>query len=244
MKACFGFPRGPRRTVNEKSGKALINALLADPVGFDERGDANELLETYFGGMSLHTLRPLLAHSDGLVRRSATFVASELGYRVKPLIADVAPLIHDPDPHSRWYAVESVMVCSTGSDADWFLLVVQQLESADDWMRRLAMRLISNADFRQLETALKRCNRLGSSAFLHAQGLALLLQGDCAPRSAVTARLESPAPLSRQYGAIAAKLVFQMHPDLLQRAATSPDADVSRFSAGALEDLRGTEPRS
>ena len=218
--------------------EALIEKLLADPVSFNERAEANQLLSEYFGGMSITTLRPLLTHSDSLVRRSAAYIASELGYRAKCLIHDVEPLIHDSDPHTRWYAIECVMVCSTDAKADQFLSVVRELESNDDWMRQLAMKLVSNAALSQLETGYKLSETLGTSAFLHAQGLKCLLKGRLVNESDVEVLLNSSAPLSRRYGAIAAKRLFEEFPEVLEVAASNSDPDVCKFTAKALKKFR------
>lgn len=47
----------------------LIGELLADPAGFKERGRPYQLLEEYFAGLSVETLRPLLRHDDMLAKR-------------------------------------------------------------------------------------------------------------------------------------------------------------------------------
>jgi len=223
---------------DNSSGEQLIGKLLTDPVGFNEQGEAYQLLQEYFHGMPVDTLRPLLSHSDRLVRGAAVFVASELGEKAKSLVHEVAPLIHDPDPNIQWDALESVMVCSTGTDVDQFLSVVQELDNDNDSMRRLAMRLVANADLSQLEMGSKLSRTLGSSAKLHEQGLLVLLKGDSVNESEVTKMLDNPAPLIRKYGAIAAKRWFEKFPKLLEHAALSSDPDISRFSTEALEMFR------
>ena len=59
----------------------LIEAMLADPIAFEEQGRANELLKHYFSGFPLDTLRPLLRSENVAVQRNASFIASELGSR-------------------------------------------------------------------------------------------------------------------------------------------------------------------
>jgi len=221
--------------IDQPTGDQLINELLADPVDFDRRGTAYQLLQAYFHGLPVETLRPLLLHRNGLVRRAAMFVASELGHGARALIHDVVPLIRDLDPHIRWYAIESVMASSSsGADADQFGYVIQELENEDDSMRRLAMRLVSNANQTQIEVCSQRCGPIGSGA-LHEQGLLILLKGDSVDRNDVLRMLGAPDPLTRKYGAIAAKRLFNKCPQLLKDAALSTDHDVNRFSIEALK---------
>lgn len=219
------------------AGEELVRELLENPEAFTERGDANELLQEYFHGRSLNTLRPLLAHGDRLVRRSAAFIASELGARSQPLIHQVAPLVHDNDPHTRWYAVESVAVCSVGANAEMFILVVKQLEDDNDWMRRLAMRLMSYSDQDQIRAAYGICSRLETTAFQHSQGLKLLQRRDLVKKEQVIEMLESSTTLPRKYGAIAAVRLFDRFPGLIENATQNSDEDVSEFSIKSLKRL-------
>jgi hypothetical protein len=54
-------------------GNPLIGELLADPAAFQERGRAYQLLEEYFAGLPVQTLRPLLQHTDTLVKYAAVW---------------------------------------------------------------------------------------------------------------------------------------------------------------------------
>ncbi len=221
----------------------LIDELITDSVGFNKHGKAYQLLQYYFHGVPVDTLLPLLNHSDGLVRRAAMFVASELGSEAKCLVRGIAPLIHDSDPYIQWDALETVMLCSTGTEVDLFLCVIKELENDDDSMRRLTMRLVSNADLSQLETGYKLSQLLKASGKLHKQGLLILRKGDSADESEVTGMLDDTASLTRKYGAIAAKRLFEKFPKLLKNAVSNSDPDISRFSREAIEMLTSTRKR-
>lgn len=223
---------------NEKhSGKKLIGELLATPEKFYKQGKAYQLLQEYFNGMSIDTLRPLLRHSDKHVRAAAVFVASELGDKVNRLIDEMVLLLGDPDPSIQWDALESVMVCSTGDSIEHFFFVIKELENNHDSICRLAMRLVSNAHLSQLETGFKLNLTFGLSDKLHRQGLLALLKGESITESEITAMLKNAEPLIRKYGAIAAKRLFSTHPHFLELASTNVDSDISRFSAEALDML-------
>ena len=71
----------------------LIQELHADPRGFADGGRAYQLLQMYFKGAPLDTLRPPLRSEDFLIQREAVWVASELGIQAFPLLDDVLRLI-------------------------------------------------------------------------------------------------------------------------------------------------------
>ncbi|RYD89779.1 MAG: hypothetical protein EOP50_17010, partial [Sphingobacteriales bacterium] len=73
--------------------KALLNELIEDPVYFSEQGKSYRLLQEYFKGFPLDTLKPLLKHEDLYVQSAATFILSELGRDGCQLITDVIPLL-------------------------------------------------------------------------------------------------------------------------------------------------------
>jgi hypothetical protein len=222
---------------NRKASDPLIAELLSDPVAFDEQGKAYQLLQRYFQGLSTETLRPLLTHPDGLVRRSASFVATELGDQACDLLEEVIPLVHDIDPYVQWGSLETIMLCSSNRAPDKLTLVIREFENHNDSIRRLAMRLSSKANQTQLESAFRLTASLGNSRPQHERGLSILLRGDTAHDSDVKEMLGSSELVTRKYGAVAAKRLFELYPNLLQDAAQNSDSDVSRFSIEALNRM-------
>lgn len=202
----------------------LIDELLAEPGRFFERGRAYQLLQTYFEDPKVDSLRPLLRHVDPMVQRAAVFVASELGAAGRQLLDDVLPLASTEDRYLRYHALEVLAVCADGDYADRFLPVIRALESNDDAVRRLAMRLMANADISQVQRGLGLMRV--SADEVHAEGLRLLLQGKRAQNRSIAAMLDNRNPLLRRYGAIAAKQRAQQSPELIEKAEASEDADV------------------
>ena len=158
-------------------------------------------------------------------------MASELGDKAKILVREITPLVRGLDPHTQWCALESIMVCSYGEDAGAFAAVLQALEDELDSIRQLAMRLISNASLEQLEAGLKECLKLGLNGEVHAKGLGGLLSEKV---DVISHMINDPDLLMNKYGAISAKRMFQLHPQLLERASGHPDPDVRRF----LDDVQ------
>jgi hypothetical protein len=131
----------------------LISEMLADPQRFDDEGKAHELLQSYFAGYPLETLRPMLRSGNMYLQRGASFIASELGANATALVDDIIPLVDVTDGHTQWYAMEVLAVCCKGSSAEKFLPVVRMLDSSSAGLRGLAERLMARADSSQVDAA-------------------------------------------------------------------------------------------
>jgi len=212
-------------------GNPLVAELLADPAAFKERGRAYQLLDEYFAGLSVDTLRPLLTHADTLVRHAAVWVASELGQQACTLLDDVITLIQDEDRFLSYHALEVTAVCADGEYLNRFIHIPRALESRDEVIRTLAMRLLTRADEAQLAAGHRQAASIGLSADVHKEGLLMLATCRLCNPDDVRHMLLKDEPVARMYGVIAAKHLQQRHPELLQLAAELPDSDVRRFAA-------------
>lgn len=209
-------------------GNALIAELLSDPEAFKQRGRAYQLLDEYFSGLPVETLRPLLSHQNVYVQHAAVWVASELGAQAAPVLDDSLPMITSDDRFLSYHALEIAIVCAVGDLCDRFVRVPVALESSDDVIRRLAMRLMSRADAAQLEAAAKAAEQNGLSE-THRTGMKLLAAGDTAGVDDIKEMLASDSALARSYGAVAAKRLAGKHPTLLDIAAGLDDPHIARF---------------
>lgn len=220
-------------------GNPLISELLADPARFNEQGRAYELLQEYFRGYPVETLRPLLAHDDKLVQRAAIWVVSELGEQGCNLLDDVVPLMDGDDRYIRYHALEIALVCAIGKSVDRFVHVARALQSDDEVIRVLAMRLIANADQSQLEACSRLAEATGCLDETHRRGLEQLSRCSSLNRNDVLSMIIAAHSLIRRYGAIAAKRLFKKFPELIADAAKSSDPDVSRFAKESLKAVGG-----
>lgn len=221
--------------MEDNRGERLLAELLADPRKFDDAGRAYDLLQSYFAGFPLETLRPLLQSQDEFIQRSAAFIASELGSQARSLVDDIVGLLASADLQVRYYAMEVLTVCCEGDQAEKFAHVARMLESEEEVLRALAMRLVSNADVSQLEAAARHFETSSSYDRSHALGLrSLALQASNVP-SLVTEMIGSADPLTRRYGAIAAGRLHSEYPQLLMEVGRSEDADLQRFAHEQLK---------
>lgn len=215
----------------------LIHELIAEPRRFADSGRAYELLQTYFSGASISTLRPLLRSSDLIVQRAAAFVVSELGAEGIQVLDDVVSLMESNDRYLVFHAMESVAECARGARASEFMHIVAKLEDPDDVLRSLSMFLMSNAEASQLAAAcaLIEGGKLHSD---HKEGICLLMDAS-APDEAVHTLVHSDKPLNRRYGAVAAARLYDRSPRLIDEAQASEDADVVSFVRSFLGSYRG-----
>lgn len=219
--------------MNNLEGTQLIQELLTDTTKFYEQGKGYQLLEAYFEGLPVETLRPLLNHQDRRVRREAAWVASELSCEACSLIHDAIPLVYDGDPDIQYCALEIVIVCSVAENVDQFIHIVRALQSNNKLIRGLAMKLVSNADVSQLEAGLRAFSFPSSVDEQHKQGLTNLLKGSLLAGEQVLKMIDDNSPLIRKYGAIVAKKLMELFPELIVHAISSNDSDVRKFSLSA-----------
>lgn len=212
----------------------LVQRLLADPSAFYQNGESYELLQAYFSGREIESLRPLLRNSEALVRRVASFVLSEIGVSAIALIDDAVALLGDDDAHVRWNALESVMVCAVDGELSKFIIVPRQMQNENASIRRLAMRLVSNASDDQLESGIENCETLGESGKLHKRGLSVLIANSIED---VALLIDDSNSLLCKYGAIGGKRLYQKSASLLGMAAESSCSDARRFASEALGRL-------
>lgn len=225
----------------------LINELLQNPERFDQEqingiSKGYCLLQHFFRGHAVETLRPLLKHNNPIVRRIAAFIAVEITISSAPLIEVVVPLIRDPDGYIAQDAIDCVFLCSAAGLEVHFLHIVRELESDRDRMNLVAMHLVSHANSRQLDAALQDTDRLGLSAPLHRQGLAVLLKEELSEEAILT-MVANSNPLLRKYGAIAAKRHCERWPDSFSALMSSEDEDIRKFGTEALERVNNAVER-
>jgi hypothetical protein len=207
-----------------QTGDQLIRLLISDPEHFN----GNDLLNEYFAGFPLDTLTPLLSSSNRMIRRSAIWIASELGKQGKPFLKNAAALLSDDDPFIRFYALDVLAVCSVGEDKRQYAQVVRSLEDPHDYLRAHAMFLMSNAEVSQLEATMQSFDSGNASDELHKIGISLLL-AEQPTASAISMKIDSPQSLLRKYGVVAARRLRQKFPEMLSRIESSDDPDIKRF---------------
>jgi hypothetical protein len=211
-------------------GQQLIDELLTDSTRFYEEGKSYDLLQEYFEGFPLNTLRALLSNEDHMVKRAAIWVVAELGEDANELINDVIPLLNYKERYIKYYAIESIMVFTNSVNFAKFEHIIYKLHDDDPAIRQLAMRLVSNANESQLEATLQSITADKPYTNTHKFGLNTLLNADLIDEEAFRRMIDDSNVLTKKYGAIASKRLLKKNPNLIKYASSSDDPDVKEFS--------------
>lgn len=214
----------------------LIQDLLSNSSKFYDKGRGYDLLQHYFHGFPVETLRPLLRTSDQLVRRVSIWIAAELGCAACDLVPDVIPLLHEQDRYLTFHALEVLAVCAIGKEAPSFAHVVQALEHDDVVIRQLAMRMVSNAVDSQIQGVLHSLEPSIGLDARHRRGLSAVLSAQTLDKEIISTTLRSSDALDRRYGAILARRRLRDDPGLISAAASLVDEDIRKFASETVSD--------
>lgn len=97
------------------------------------------------------------------------------------------------------------------------------------------MRLLSNADISQLEASAKFFELKESYHKLHTNGLSKLIDIDKISNEEVLLMINNIEPLTRKYGIIAAKRLYNRFPTLINDAMKNHDNDISKFAQEVIK---------
>lgn len=212
------------------NGNQLIDDLLKNPESFRNDGRTYELLQEYYKGLPLNTLKKLLHHHSKPVRMSAVWIVSELGADGEGLIDDMITLLDENDRYIKYHVIESIGVCAFGKNADKFINLLINMESEDEVIRNLVLRIISNTDVPQLFEILDSLKTSKVVKNEHIEGISLLCKVDTLDKNIVRKMLKSDNSLTRKYGIILSKKMCKKHPELISEALSNDDADIVRFA--------------
>jgi hypothetical protein len=189
-----------------------------------------ELLEEYFNGHPLDSLRPLLSSSDPTVRRSAIWIAAELGHRASILADDVVPLLTDDEEYVRYYAYEVIM---TGADDTSFWRMLLALDDPSANVRSHAMGMLCNASTHQLRSAIDSIGPI-DDVDSHLEGLKLLLT-DTVDMERLRCLCSAGSPRMQMYAAIAVRRSYPATADILASLEHHKEEAIREFSSLQLE---------
>lgn len=212
----------------------LIKSLLSDPEAFKKSGKDYQLLQEYFDGLPVKTLRPLLLSENLLVQRIAAFVASELGSQAHSLIEVAIALLQSNDRYLQYHALEIVTACSEKEKSGSFAHAVAFLNSEDEILRLRTMRLLTSVYDSQIEAAQHFFSNANPHHEQHTNGLRMLAAArqERLEPGVIVAALSDSDPITRRYGAIAAKRMLRTHPELRVAVESSTDTDIQKFFEG------------
>jgi len=225
-----------KKSMHEKTGNALIEELISNPVKFSKQGKPYNLLQEYFKGYDTESLRPLLQSANEYIQSAAIFIVSELGQKASSLIEDLLPLLNNSNSDIKYDALESVMVCSSVYNLEKFVYILPLMDDKDDVIRIRTMELVCNANYQQIQTAIEILSmNIDDTSKMHINGLTLLLNHEHVSREQILILLNSHHSIPRKYGAILSRQAFGRFPGLI-KTLVADDADIKQFSEGTIDE--------
>jgi archaellin len=154
---------------------SLIETLFENPEEFFDKGLSYDLLQCYFDGFSIESLRPLLMSENTTVQKVAIWIVSELGSAANDLSDLVVALIKTDTRYIKFYCLDSIALFSSSGKKDLFHIVLEHLLNEDYIVGKRAMYLTSNASELVLLNVLKHMR--AEDQLDHEKGLSLLIEG-------------------------------------------------------------------
>lgn len=194
---------------------------------------ANRLLNEFFRGYPIENLRRLLCSRDDGAVKAGSWIASELGERVAPLLDDLVELLQHPLRYVRFFVIDAILCGATSGCGEAIAKTVLLIRDSDDAVRWKALRFLSNATADQLRESLPYLSESDVSKLIRW----LLSSVAGADTRGIIARIKDDDDLCRLIATAAAARMGPRDSVPLQHAAASPDPEVSSFAKEELDRL-------
>ena len=224
--------------MDENNGLKLIEKLKKDTEKFRKEGGEYQLLEAYYNGLSVETLRDLLCYEDKYIRELTLWIISELGETTaEGFLEEAASQMKSGDPAIYFHSSEIVACYGTDKYMDDFMRIFEFFEHSNDKIRTLSMYRISQLIVSRLKEAYTYSvnNKILSDS--HEKGLLSLIHINTLTSSDVKAMLNSGDSIIRKYGVIAAAKVYEKYPEIIKESVNSEDLDVREYSKTEVETI-------
>lgn len=216
----------------DETGFRLIEELKNDPEKFRKGGEKSySLLEEYFKGFPIDTLRQLFYSENKTIRQIAIWITSELGEKENTdLMKEIAMLMNDDDTYIRYQALQIVAHYANGEYFDDFIRVFSFLEDSNQKIRTLVMYILSVLSGQRIHKAYRYLENKEIYNNSHKKGLLSLINVHVLTPSEITQMINSDDAITRKYGIIAAAKLYKKFPQILNEAVNAKDSDVKEFA--------------
>jgi hypothetical protein len=219
----------------------LIDHLLSHPDSCESDGVAYELLNEYFRGSPIETLRVLLSSSDDRLVGEATWIASELPELGKPLLKDVRGLLGHQSKKVRFWAVLCVLLWADSSNGCELASAIPLVDDIEKGVRWQAMGFLSMTSREQLQAALAQLRAENANSPYICE-LGWLLGPEGGDPVQITAALQDPDSRRRKFGAAAAFRIAKTAIEPLRYAASADDPEIAQFAGDMLKRISSAHP--
>jgi hypothetical protein len=137
--------------MKKSQAESLVLHIAQDPNAGLRDGSVMELLEEYFAGAAIQTLIPLLVCEDERVVAEASWIASELSWRIMDIWCDLLRLIDHPSEKVRFWIVlcgQSVGETLGGRDLARIISTIRDSASSVRWQAMVTVAKLSPVSLR------------------------------------------------------------------------------------------------
>ena len=218
--------------MDESNEGSTGDRLIAEVLASGDDDAAYSLLQEYFDGYPIESLRKLFASRDERVVKAGAWLASELGRQVGPLMEELGELAVHSSSFVRFFVLDSILLAATGSDGRVIARAVQCISDGDRAVRWKTLMFLSRALHDQLEASMPYLR-----PELETQLAWLLASTERSDQESVLERLSSNSAVGRLVAVAAAARIGRHHPEALRVAVNSDDPEVRTFAQEEMERL-------
>ncbi|QKD02972.1 hypothetical protein EB235_16885 [Mesorhizobium loti R88b] len=225
-------PLGKSR--NAMTGPQMLQRLLS-PSDNDDGSLASDFLGELGKTVPLESLRLLLASANARTRATGAFLATFQNRNISSMVGELAALLGDDNPRTRFDAVESILRCSTREHGDHLAQALFALDDEHEGVRTRAVKFVRFAKDWQLKLARQRAALLRpQTPFSAIAEVSEEWQDDAA--GMIRAMLDHAEPVVRRYGVgLASRARLVVVDAFVEWARASADPEISKLAADCIE---------
>jgi len=226
------LPLGKSR--NNMTGEEMLQRLLS--LSDDDDGStANDFLGELGNTVPLESLRLLLTSANARTRATGAFLATFQNQNISSMVGELAALLEDDNPRTRFDAVECILRCSTRKHGPYLGQALFALDDEHDGVRVGAIQFVRFAKDWQLKFARQHAALLRPltpfSAIAEISG-----QWRDDASGMVEAMLDHAEPVVRRYGlGLASRARLVVVDAFVEWAKASADPEISKLATDCLE---------
>ncbi|RAZ90418.1 hypothetical protein DPM33_12895 [Mesorhizobium hawassense] len=223
-----------RKSTNAMTGQEMLEGLLSPPDD-DDGTLANDFLGELGKTVPLESLRRLLTSANPRTRATGAFLATFQNQNISSMVGELAALLADDNPRTRFDAVESILRCSTRGQNDYLAQALFALDDEHPGVRMGAVQFVRFAKDWQLKFARQRAASLRPQTPFSAIADITGQRRDDAS-GMIRAMLDHAEPVVRRYGlGLAGRARLVVVDAYVEWAKASADPEISKLAADCIE---------
>ncbi|MFD1986545.1 hypothetical protein ACFSOZ_29325 [Mesorhizobium newzealandense] len=222
------------KSTNAMTGQEMLERLLSPSYDHDD-GLANDFLGELGKSVPLESLRLLLTSANARTRAAGAFLATFQNQNISSMVGELAALLGDSNPCTRYDAVECILRCSTRNDGDYLAQALFALEDQHDGVRTGAVMFVRFAKDWQLKLARQHAALLRpQTPFSEIADISGQWRDDAS--GMIRAMLDHSEPVVRRYGiGLASRARLVVVDAFVEWAQASADPEISKLATDCIK---------